>query len=175
MVSECDWMARLAHIALTLFLIVTPAELCIAPVAAQSPFDVYELADYRLTPEVFERFVQASKRVGDIARQDPAFRFAPLFTKDVALSGDAVVEANGLMARLVNHPGLSAALESAKIPPREYAKFAITLVAAYLANGFMKAGVLQRVPAGAPTINVEFVKAHEADVTETLEHLGIID
>ncbi len=39
----------------------------------------------------------------------------------------------------------------------------------------MKAGVLQRVPEGAPTINVEFVKAHEAEVTAVLAQLGIRD
>jgi hypothetical protein len=29
------------------------------------------------------------------------------------------------------------------------------------------------VPEGAPTINVEFVKAHETEVVATLESLGI--
>jgi len=142
---------------------------------AQTSIDVYELADYRLTMDVFDRFVQASTRVGEITRGDPAFKYAPLFTKDVALSGDAVTAASGLMARLQNHTALSAALDASKITPREYSKFALTLVAAHLAYGFMKTGVLQRVPAGAPTINVEFVKAHEADVTAALADLGITD
>src|SRR5689334_3145843 len=127
---------------------------------AQAPIDVYELADYRLTTEVFERFVQASNRVADVTRDDASFTYAPLFTKDVALSGDAVAAAAGLVARLEHHPALAASLESAKITPREYTKFAITLIAAHLAQGFLTSGVLPRVPAGAPTINVEFVKAH---------------
>jgi hypothetical protein len=142
---------------------------------AQAPIDAYELADYRLTTEVFDRFVPASTRVAEIARTDPSFRYAPLFTKDVALSGDAVVQASGLMARLENHAGLSAALDAAKLTPREYATFAISLIGAHLAYNFMKAGVLPRVPAGAPTINVDFVKAHEAEVASTLESLGIHD
>jgi hypothetical protein len=147
----------------------------LASPSAQTPIDAYELSDYRLTMDVFERFMQASTRVVDITRTDPVFTFAPLFTKSVALSGDAVIAASGLAARLENHAGLSAVLDAAKLTPREYAKFAISLVGAHLAYNFMKAGVLQRVPAGAPTINVEFVKAHEAEVTSTLELLGIHD
>lgn len=142
---------------------------------AQAPIDQYELADYRLTQEVFDRFVQASKPVAEIAQQDPAFRYAPLFTKDVMLSGDAVTAATGLTARLENHTGLAAALATATITPREYAKFVITLAAAHVAYGFMKSGVLPRVPSGAPTINVEFVKIHESDITAILASLGIRD
>jgi hypothetical protein len=169
-------MARVAHSTQAILLVAaTIAGLATLPVTAQSPIDVYELADYRLTTDVFERFVQANARVVDITQHDPAFTYAPLFTKDLALSGDAVAEAAGLVARLANHVGLAAALEAAKITPREYAKFAITLIAARLAYGFLKAGVLPRVPAGAPTSNVEFVKAHEEDVGAALAALGIRD
>ena len=79
------------------------------------------------------------------------------------------------MARLTNHAGLAAALEAAKITPRDYAKFALTLIAARLAYRFLNAGVLARVPSGAPTINVEFVKTHQSDVTAALASLGIRD
>jgi hypothetical protein len=148
-----------------------------APISAagQAPLNVYDLADYRLTSEVFEHFVQASGRIAEITRQDSAFTYAPLFTKDVALDGDAVAMATGLIARLENHTGLAAALQAAKITPREYSKFALGLVAAHLAHNFLKTGALQRVPAGAPTTNVEFVKTHEAEVTAVLAELGIRD
>ena len=36
--------------------------------AQQAPFSVYDLADYRLTPEVFQQFVQASARIADITQ-----------------------------------------------------------------------------------------------------------
>jgi hypothetical protein len=146
-----------------------------ALVAQQPSINQYDLADYRLSQPVFEQFVQASGRVAEITRHDAAFTYAPLFTKDVALSGDAPAMAQGLTARLENHPGLTAALAAAKITPREYAKFAIVLVGAHLAQSFVKAGVLQKVPAGAPTINVEFVNAHEAEVSAVLEQLGVRD
>jgi hypothetical protein len=158
-----------------LLLLGAIAQLETARVGAQAPIDVYELADYRLTTEVFERFAQASRRVSHITEEDPAFTDAPLLTKDAALSGDAVAEVAMLVARLENHAGLAAALAEAKITPREYGKFTIALIAARLAYGFLQAGVLPRVPSGAPTINVEFVKAHEADVTATLALLGIRD
>ena len=171
-----DRMASAAHRALaTLIFVATMAGLVKVPVTAQSPIDVYELVDYRLTTEVFERFVQANGRIVDITQHDSSFTYAPLFTKDVALSGDAVAEAAGLVARLANHAGLAAALEAAKITPREYSKFAITLIAAHLAYRFLNAGVLPRVPSGAPAINVEFVKTHESDVTAALAYLGIRD
>ena len=143
------------------------------PVRFHISLNVYDLADYRLTPEVFEQFVQASRNIGPITRTDPAFTYAPLFTKEVALSGDAPAMAIGLTARLESHMGLSAALQEAKLTPREYAKFAISLIGAHLAQGFMNAGVLRSVPAGAPTINVEFVKTHQSRVREILAELGI--
>jgi len=146
-----------------------------AQTSAQTPIDEYELADYRLTADVFERFVQASSRVSEIARTDPIFTFAPLFSKTVTISGDAVIAASGLAARLENHAGLSAALKEAKLTPREYAKFTISLVGAHLAYNFLKTGALRRVPSGAPTSNVEFVKAHETEVAAALESLGIRD
>jgi len=149
------------------------AIMTVAVSSAQTPIDAYELADYRLTADVFERFVRASTRIGEIARTDPIFTFAPLFSKSVTVSGDAVIAASGLAARLENHVGLSAALAEAKLTPREYAKFAISLVGAHLAYNFVKTGALRRVPEGAPTINVEFVKAHETEVVATLESLGI--
>ena len=160
---------------LTMLLAGTIAWLSTGRVYAQAPIDVYELADYRLTTEMFERFVQATKGIADVTRNDAAFTYAPLFTKDVALSGDAVAEAAGLVARLENHTGLAAALAAANLTAREYTKFALTLIVAHLAHGFLTTGVLPRVPSGAPTINVEFVKAHDSEVTAVLATLGIRD
>lgn len=161
---------------MTVLLLVAQFALATAALnAQQASIDVYDLADYRLTTPIFEQFVAASTRIADITRHDDAFRYAPLFTRDVALSGDAPAMAQGLAARLENHPGVSAALAGAKITPREYAKFAIALVAAHLAHQFVKTGVIQKLPEGAPTINVDFVKAHEAEVTAVLSDLGVRD
>ena len=141
--------------------------------ATQAPIDVYDLADYRLTAQIFEPFVRASGLIADITRRDPAFADAPLFTKEIALSDDASAAASTLAARLEKHPGLAAALGTAKLTAREYAKFAIALVAARLAHEFLNAGVLKRVPSGAPTENVTFVSEHRTEVLSVLETLGI--
>ena len=47
----------------TVLLLAAMMQLATGTVTAQAPIDVYELADYRLTPEVFARFVQASSRI----------------------------------------------------------------------------------------------------------------
>lgn len=168
-----DRMRRSTHRAIAGLVLVAALAAGETKPSAQAPVDVYDLADYRLTVQVFEQFVRASGLVAGITRLDPAFNYAPLFTRDVALDGDAPTVASGLAARLENHAGLAAALQTAKLTPREYSKFAIALVAAHVAHEFLKAGVLQRVPAGAPTNNVEFVKTHEAQVIAVLAELGI--
>jgi len=171
-----DGMSPAAHrlIAWT-FAIAVLHGIATRPAHAQAQIDVYDLADYRLTADVFKQFGEASQLIGEIVRRDPAFRYAPLFTKEIALSGDAPTAASGLVARLENHPGLKGALDTANISAREYAKFMIALVGAHLANGFLESGVLKRVPAGAPTINVAFVKSREAEVTAALAEIGIRD
>ena len=153
----------------------TAAALVSSAVAPQAPIDVEELAGYRLTPEVFERFVEASRRIADLTRRDASLASAPLFTNEVTRSGDAPAAAGELVSRLESHGGLAAALESTKMTPREYAKFAIALVAARFAHGFLQSGVLRRVPEGVPSSNVEFVRRHESDVLATLALLGIRD
>jgi hypothetical protein len=169
-------MGRVARITIaTALLVAAIAEPVSRQAAAQTPLAVDAIVDYRLTKETFARFVKASGRVGEIAREDPSFKDAPLFTRDVMLSDDAVAAVKVLEARLAQHAGLAAALAASKMTPREYATFAIALVAARLAHGFLQTGVLRRVPAGTPTVNVEFVRAHESDVLRTLAELGIRD
>jgi hypothetical protein len=146
-----------------------------APPSTQAPIDVFDLADYRLTTQVFDPFVRASNLIADVTRRDPAFADTPLFTKEVALSDDAPASALALAARLESHPDLVAALQIAKMTPREYSKFAISLVAAHLAYEFLNAGVIKRVPSGAPTENVRFVEQHRAEIRSVLDTLGIRD
>jgi len=143
--------------------------------ASQTPIDAKDLAEYRLTTPVFTQFVEASRLIMAVTRNDAAFTYAPLFTKDVALSGDAPTMAAGLVARLENTPALAAALGTAKLTSREYAIFALVLFAAHLAHGFIDAGVLRGAPPGAPADNVAFVQAHQAEVTRLLTVLGVGD
>jgi hypothetical protein len=144
-----------------------------AGVPVQAPLEVEELAQYRLTTAVFTRFEAASRSIAAATRADPAFARDPLFTREVMVSGDAPAAAMTLETRLQAHPALVAALREAKLSARDYTKFALALFAARLAHGFVEAGVLRRVPAGAASANVAFVEAHEREITSVLADLGI--
>jgi hypothetical protein len=139
----------------------------------QAPLDVDELAQYRLTSTVFVQFQAASRSIGAATREDPAFALDPLFTREIVSSGDAAAAATALETRLQAHPALVRALRAAKLSAREYTKFALAAFGARLAHGFVKTGVLRRVPDGAAAENVAFVQAHEAEITALLAGLGI--
>jgi hypothetical protein len=147
--------------------------LCAAVLSAQSEFGVTEIADYRLEADAFARFNRASHVIAAAARADARFERDPLFTKDILLSGDVLPMAIALEARLRNEPALAGAFVAADITPHDYAKFALALVAARLAYGFVQSGVLRRVPAGVHADNVMFVEANLADILSVLKELGV--
>lgn len=147
------------------------AQAAAAPV--QPPIAADELAAYRLTAATLERFQQASRLIAAVTRDDPRFASAPLFTEEIAVSGDAAEMAGALDARLRSEPGLAHALETARMTSREYTRFALALIAARLAHGFVKAGVLRRVPAGVAADNVAFVDARQMEIAAILRELGI--
>jgi hypothetical protein len=160
---------RGAALLLALFVSASPA----VPFPAQTPIDVDELALYRLTPEVFSQFDEASRAIAAASRTDPALMQNPLFTREIVLSDDAVAAATALETRLQAHAVLVRALREAKLSAREYTKFALTLFAARMAHGFVKAGVLRGVPDGAASANVAFVQKHEKEITALLAILGL--
>ena len=141
---------------------------------AQAAFDLKELVAYRLTPEGFGRFDQATRLMAASARHDPAFPKDPLFNREIDLSGDAPLMAAALQARLEKEPIFTSALRAAGMEAREYTKFALTLLAARLAHGFVEAGVLARVPADVPTSNVKFVDEHQPEIARLLEELRVL-
>ncbi len=132
-----------------------------------------QIATYRLTMPVFAQFEEASRSIATLTRDDPRFVTAPLFTRQVALLGDIQAVALGLEARLGNDQALATALASAKLTPRDYAKFALVLIAARMAHGFVSAGVLRGVPLGVTADNVAFVAAHQTEVGMVLDVLGV--
>ena len=132
-----------------------------------------DLAQYRLTTAVFMRFEVASRPIATATRADPAFARDPLFTREIMLSDDAAAAATALETRLQAHPALVAALRAAKLSARDYTKFALAMSAARLVHGFVKTGLIRRVPDGTATANVAFVEAHEAEITSLLTDLGI--
>ena len=142
-----------------------------APV--QFTFTVEELAQYRLSLPVFKQFERASTLIAAATRKDPRLAARPLFTREVLLDGDAPAVAAELAARLHGEPTFAAALREAGISAPDYARFALSLVAARLAHGFLSSGAMRRVPAGVATDNVAFVEAHLGEVAAVLKLLGI--
>jgi hypothetical protein len=141
--------------------------------AVQARIDAAEVAQYRLTDDVFLRFQSASRAIGSTTRADPVFARDPLFTRDVIVAADVRSAAAALETRLQKHPSIVDALQQAKLSARDYTKFALALFAARLAHGFVKTGVLRRVPEGVASDNVAFVERHDAEITALLAGLGI--
>jgi hypothetical protein len=141
--------------------------------AEQGKLDRRELATYRLTTSFFERFRDASQRIAVVLARDASFRAEPLFSQKIVQGGDVTEVSATLEGRLRDHPGLSHALSAATISARDYTKFALTLVAARLALGFLESGVLKTVPPGAAMANVAFVRGHRAEVDDLFTELGI--
>jgi hypothetical protein len=144
-----------------------------AAAAAQRPFDQKELAAYRLTDPVYERFAHAARLIAAASRKEPRLAQAPLFTTQFAVSGDALEMAALLRARLEQEPAFRSALFAAEIDAREFTAFALALFTARLAHGFVKAGLIHVMPDGVAGANVAFAEARQADVGALLAELGV--
>lgn len=140
---------------------------------AHQRFEAQELAAYRLTEEVFQRFAHATRVIAKVIRSDERFVAAPLITREILRDGDAADMAATLHHRLEDDAALAAALFAADITARDYAAFAIALFAARLAHGFVKSGAMRRVPPGVATDNVAFIARHETDVAALLQQLNL--
>jgi len=140
---------------------------------AQTEFGVTEIAEYRLAEDVFVRFDRASRLIAAATQKGAQFEREPLFTKDTLLSGDVLPMAVALEARLRNEPALAGAFFASDLTSHEYTKFLLALVAARLAHGFVKSGVLRSVPPGVHTDNVMFVDAHLAEIQAVMKELGV--
>jgi hypothetical protein len=141
--------------------------------ASQAPIDAKELANYRLSADVFKRFAHATRLIAAAMRRDPRFERDPLITRDISVSGEAAEMANALHARLDSEPALAPALFAADMTTREYVTFAIALFGARLAHGFVKSGAMRRVPPGVAADNVAFVDAHDTEIAALLKQLGL--
>lgn len=132
-----------------------------------------EIAGHRLTDGELEGFGRASRRLVSASRRDGGGTPAPLFTRDIVMLEDVAVAAATLERRLAGNPALAAELAQENVPPREYVRFALALIGARLAQGFLSAGVLKRVPEGVAADNVAFISRRQADVDALLEELDV--
>jgi hypothetical protein len=144
-----------------------------AALPAQAEFGVTEIADYRLDADVFARFNRASRLIAAATRADSRFDNAPLLTKEILLSDDVLAAATALEARLRNEPALAGAFFAADLTPHDYTKFVLALAAARLAHGFVKSGVIRRVPPGVHADNVMFVDEHLTEIAAAMKEIGV--
>ena len=69
-----------------------------------------------------------------------------------------------MAAEIQKEPRMTAALQSAGLTPREYAKFMLAILQAGFAAGMQKAGLLKTVPEGTNPANIKWVNDHEAEL-----------
>ena len=67
-------------------------------------------------------------------------------------------------AQIQKAPLIANALQSAGMPPREYAKFMMAIIQASMVAGFKKAGMMKELPPGVNPENVKFIEEHEAEL-----------
>ena len=67
-------------------------------------------------------------------------------------------------AQIQKAPLMANALQSAGMPPREYAKFMMAIIQASMVAGFKKAGMMKELPPGVNPENVKFIEEHEAEL-----------
>jgi hypothetical protein len=144
-----------------------------ASTATQAPFDQHQLVEYRLTEPVFKRFAHATRVIAAASRKEPRLEQSPLFTKQVMVSGDVMEGATELHARLEQEPAFRDALFAADIEAREFTMFALTLFAARLGQGFVKAGLIHVMPDTVAGGNVAFAEAHQGEIAALFADLGI--
>jgi len=69
-----------------------------------------------------------------------------------------------MVAAIESQPRLAAAIRSAGLTPREFAKIQLSLFQAMFAYGFLKAGTIKELPAEVSKENVDFVRENEQEL-----------
>jgi hypothetical protein len=139
----------------------------------QDPFNITDLAEYRLTVPIFRQFVTASRLIVTATQEDSRLANDPLFARDVTVLDDVVAAAARVEARLKFEPRFVSALRIAGLPAREYTRFALALFAARMAHGFLESGAIRGVTKGVASDNVAFVAEHKQEIVDILQALGV--
>lgn len=134
---------------------------------ADAPAGTGELAD--LTGEIaldkarLDRYFAALASLGALVKQDPSLEQFEM--------GDSETT-DQFVARIEAEPRIRAALAEAGMSAREYARTSEALVASMFAVGMLEAGAIKELPPEANKANVEFVKAHMAEIESRMKALG---
>jgi len=130
--------------------------------ADAAPAESVSAEGYTLTMAHVEAFLAAQAHIAAAVKADA--------TLDPAMNAS---REDGLQfaARLEATPALRDAIAKAGLSTRDYALTNEALVAAMMAQGAIEAGMLKEVPAGLNPQNVEFVKAHKAELESKMQAL----
>jgi hypothetical protein len=118
---------------------------------------------FDLTMANIDAWMHAQKALGAAVKKDPSLDPA----MNISEENDAQY-----VARLEASPAMKAAIESAGMSVHDYAYTSQSLVATLMAVGAVEAGQLKEIPEGVNPRNVEFVKAHRAEIESKMKAMG---
>jgi len=144
-----------------------PAATIAAPTAdataTQAPAAAGSIDTFDLTMANVEGMMRAQVGLAAAVKADP--------TLDPAMNISEENDAQ-YVARLESTPALRAAIEKSGMSVHDYAYTAQSLVATMMAVGAVEAGQLKDIPEGVNPRNVEFVKAHRAELEKMMQPEG---
>lgn len=144
--------------------VATAATVAAAPAAdatvAQAPADAGSIDTYELTMDNIHAMMKAQVALAAAEKADP--------TLDSAMNISEEDDAQ-YVARLESTPKVRAAIEATGMSVRDYAYTAQSLVGTMMAVGAVEAGLVKEIPAEVNPRNVEFVKAHRAELEKMMQ------
>ena len=147
--------------------VATPATAAAVSVAsdAQAPAagGSDSIDNFELTMANVDAWMHAQKALGEAVKKYPSL--------DPAINISEENDAQ-YVARLDASPEMKAAIESAGMSVRDYAYTSQSLVATLMAVGAVEAGQLKEIPEGINPRNVDFVKAHRAEIEARMKAMG---
>ncbi|HVI25947.1 MAG TPA: hypothetical protein VM576_07110 [Xanthomonadaceae bacterium] len=116
-----------------------------------------DTASFELTMDGVDRWLEATRNIADLVKQDPALEDATAM--DASESTDAYV------ARLDSLPKVVAAIDEAGLSTRDYAMTSEAVTGALFAVGMLEAGAIKELP---PELkdnqHVRFVQEHKDEI-----------
>jgi len=139
------------------------AEMPAAQAAATDTAAIDSIDRFELTMANVDAWMHAQKALGEAVKKDPSLDPA----MNISEESDAQY-----VARLEASPAMKAAIESAGMSVRDYAYTSQSLVATLMAVGAVEAGQLKEIPEGINPRNVDFIKAHRAEIEAKMKAMG---
>ena len=137
-----------------------PAAAAVAAVADEISDMSGEIA---LTGARMARYYVALDKLATLQKQNPELE---------ELAMDANESTEQFVARIEREPRIAAALAASGMSALEYARTSEALVSSLFAQGMMEAGLTKELPPDANKANIEFVKAHQAEIEAKMKAAG---